>query len=214
MFVLSLFLWRSSRGILVVFFEAAGVSHDNPGAQTCTFEGPRIQKHHQNSTRRPPEREREKERKWVREREKKSEILGGPAEGGPAKWRSRGKVVRTTQTTPPHTNWIFNRKSEPHTTHTTHTHTHHTHTHTHTHTHHTQHTQQQTHTPTHTRQCTHTNTHTPTQQHTHQTHTRQCTHTNPHTPTPTHTPTHTHQQHATTKQQPSQPRVVSNSVWA
>ena len=28
------------------------------GTQTCTFEGPGLQKHHQNSTRRPPERER------------------------------------------------------------------------------------------------------------------------------------------------------------
>ena len=32
--------------------KAAGVSHDNQRAQTCTFEGPGLQKHHQNSTRR------------------------------------------------------------------------------------------------------------------------------------------------------------------
>ena len=46
-----------------------------------------------------------------------------PREGGPAK-----RAVRTTQTTPHHTNWIFTpRKSGPHTTHTTHTpHTPHT----------------------------------------------------------------------------------------
>ena len=35
---------------------AAGVSHDSPRAQTCTFDGPGLHKHHQNSTRRPPER--------------------------------------------------------------------------------------------------------------------------------------------------------------
>ena len=51
-----------------------GVSHVSPRAQTCTFEGPGLQKHHQNSTRRPPEREQE--RKWERDKEKKSEILG------------------------------------------------------------------------------------------------------------------------------------------
>ena len=36
--------------------KAARVSHDSPRAQTCTFEGRGLQKHHQNSTRRPPER--------------------------------------------------------------------------------------------------------------------------------------------------------------
>ena len=40
--------------------KAAGVSHDSPRAQTCTFEGPGLQKHHQNSTRRHPEREKER----------------------------------------------------------------------------------------------------------------------------------------------------------
>ena len=40
--------------------------------QTCTFEGPGLQKHHQNSTRRPPERD--KERKWERERDKKAKF--------------------------------------------------------------------------------------------------------------------------------------------
>ena len=35
-------------------------------------------------------REREKERKWGREREKKREILGGPAEGGKAEGGSGG----------------------------------------------------------------------------------------------------------------------------
>ena len=60
--------------------------------QTCTFEGPGLQKHHQNSTRRPPERERKtredaqrerkkKERKWRPEREKKRKLLGLPPFG-------------------------------------------------------------------------------------------------------------------------------------
>ena len=39
--------------------KAAGVSHDSPRAQTCTI-GPDLQKHHQNSTRRPPERKRKR----------------------------------------------------------------------------------------------------------------------------------------------------------
>ena len=46
---------------------------------------PALQKHHQIFTRRPPERERERKRaKKGRERGKKREILGGPAEAGPA----------------------------------------------------------------------------------------------------------------------------------
>ena len=40
---------------------AAGVSHDRPRAQTFTFERPGLQKHHQNSTRRHPEREEKNE---------------------------------------------------------------------------------------------------------------------------------------------------------
>ena len=47
----------------------AGVSHDSPRAQTCTFEGPVLQKPHQNSTRRPPERKKRHE-KTARERKK------------------------------------------------------------------------------------------------------------------------------------------------
>ena len=61
--------------------EAARVSHDNPRAQTCTFEGPGLHKNHQNSTRRHPERDK-KSKNGAGEK-KKSEILGGPAEGGP-----------------------------------------------------------------------------------------------------------------------------------
>ena len=62
--------------------EAARVSHDNPRAQTCTFEGPGLHKNHHNSSQKTP-RERQKEQKWGGREKKKSEILGGPAEGGP-----------------------------------------------------------------------------------------------------------------------------------
>ena len=50
---------------------AAGVSHDSPRAQTCTFEGTGLQKHHQNSTKRPPQR-----MKFSVGEKNKSEILG------------------------------------------------------------------------------------------------------------------------------------------
>ena len=60
---------------------AAGVSHDSPRAQSCTFEGSGLQKHNQNSTRRPPEREEKNEFSGGRGK-KKNEILGGPGEGG------------------------------------------------------------------------------------------------------------------------------------
>ena len=74
-------LWGSSRGFLVVFGSAGAVecsrseysgcrvkprrprsrrgSHDSPKAQTCTFEGPGLHKHHQNSTIRPPRGKKE-----------------------------------------------------------------------------------------------------------------------------------------------------------
>ena len=79
---------------------AAGVPHDNQRAQTCTFERPGLQKHHQNSTRKPPERE---ERKKFLAGEKKKERNFG---------RSRGRAVRREEVrgrgpkilnTPPHT---------------------------------------------------------------------------------------------------------------
>ena len=70
-----------------------GFSHYSPRAQKCTSEGPGFQSHHQISTKRPP-REKEERKLW-REREKKSEILGGPAEGGPAEGvRRRGESRR------------------------------------------------------------------------------------------------------------------------
>ena len=73
---------------------------ENPKAKRAHFRLPRFK--HQNSTIRHPERQ--KRAKWWREREKKSEILGGPAEGGPAevqnphqhqhrqKWRVEARV--------------------------------------------------------------------------------------------------------------------------
>ena len=77
------------------------VSHDNQRAQTCTFEGPGLQKHHQNSTRRHPEREEKNEFCGGRGK-KKSEILGGPGERRSREGRSRGRAVprRAVQTKP------------------------------------------------------------------------------------------------------------------
>ena len=60
--------WRRSM-MASVGPKAAGVSHDSPRAQKCTFEGPGLQSHHQNSTKRPP---REEER---------MKIVACPAEG-------------------------------------------------------------------------------------------------------------------------------------
>ena len=54
--------------------------------QTCTFQGPQRIKHHQNSTKGPPPREK-KERKMWREREKKREI-SGPQPFGPPTLRA------------------------------------------------------------------------------------------------------------------------------
>ena len=139
---------------------AAGVSHNSPRAQTCTFQGPGLQKHHQNSTRIHPEREEKNEFCGGRGK-KKSEILGGPAEGGPGKGspgkggpgkggpgkggpgkggpggteHDQTKTLKHTETVKP--------------THTTHTHTNtHTNKHTQTNTHKHKHTH--THTQTHT----------------------------------------------------------------
>ena len=53
---------------------------DSPRAQTCTFKGPGIQtppKFHEKTP-----REREKERKWGREREKKARNFGRSGGGG------------------------------------------------------------------------------------------------------------------------------------
>ena len=65
---------------------AAGVSHDSPEPIRAHLRVPEFKNTTKIQRERPP-REREKERKWRREREKKSEILGGPAE-----WGSRAGV--------------------------------------------------------------------------------------------------------------------------
>ena len=56
---------------------AAGVSHDSPRAQTCTFEGPGLQSHHQISTKRPP---REEERMKIVAGEGKNIEMEGSGE--------------------------------------------------------------------------------------------------------------------------------------
>ena len=63
--------------------------HDNPRTQTCTFQGP-ASKHHQNSTKGPPEREEKNEFCGGRGK-KKSEILGGPGEGRSSRRAVLGK---------------------------------------------------------------------------------------------------------------------------
>ena len=135
-------LWGSSRGILVVF-EAPGRSNVHvwsPRAQTCTFEGPGLQKHHQYSTRRPPEREKKNEfcggrgkkrAKFWAVQGKGGPGKGGPGKGGPGKGGPGGTEHDQTKTLkPPH----GNRETNTHAT-QAHTSTHkHTQTHTNTHT--------------------------------------------------------------------------------
>ena len=79
----------SSRAVVSGGPKAAGV-------HMCTFHGSGLQKHHQNSTKGPPESEERK--KIVAGEGKRSEILGpaegGPAEGGPLRAvRRRGGPV-------------------------------------------------------------------------------------------------------------------------
>ena len=83
-FALFASLWVSSRGILVVFEapEPSNVRVWSPRAQTGTFEGPGLRKHHQYSTGRHPERDKKSEN-GARDGQK-SKILGGQAKGGPA----------------------------------------------------------------------------------------------------------------------------------
>ena len=81
----SLSLWRSSRGILVVFLKAGKpwptqiARFDSSGVIWCELRRP----HRRPQIHEKTLRERKKERKWEPERETKSDILGGPAEGGP-----------------------------------------------------------------------------------------------------------------------------------
>ena len=73
--------------------QAAGVSHDSSRAQTCTFEVPALQKHHQNFTRRP--RETQKELNCAG-RGKKTAKFWAPHPSGPHPSRPtlRGPTVR------------------------------------------------------------------------------------------------------------------------
>ena len=60
--------------------DLAGLAHDSPRAQMCTFQGPALQKHHQNSTQGPQERERRM--KIVAEEGKKARNFGPPHPSG------------------------------------------------------------------------------------------------------------------------------------
>ena len=61
---------------------AAGVPHDSPRAQTCTFQGPGLQKHQQNSTKGPQERER------------RMKIVAGGGKKRAKFWAVRRRAVR------------------------------------------------------------------------------------------------------------------------
>ena len=76
---------------------AAGVSHDSPRAQTCTFQGPGLQKHQQNSTKGPQGencggRREKKERNFGRS--------GGGLSGGGLSTDNNHNNHSTTTTTP------------------------------------------------------------------------------------------------------------------
>ena len=71
------------------------LSHDSPRAQTCTLKGPGLQKHQQNSMRRPPEREKKSENGELERGKKARNFWGsgggrGQAEGGPGRGVGRG----------------------------------------------------------------------------------------------------------------------------
>ena len=72
---------------------AAGVSHDSPRAQMCTFERPGLQKHHQNSTKRTTKREKEECKLW-REEGKKARNFGRSGGGLSSGGLSSGRVVQ------------------------------------------------------------------------------------------------------------------------
>ena len=73
-------------------------SHNNPRAQTCTFQGPGLQKHHQHSTRRHPETQKKNEMGAEEGKKRNFGRSGGEeglAQGGP------GESKPTTTTTSP-----------------------------------------------------------------------------------------------------------------
>ena len=63
-------------------------SHDSPRAQTCTFEGPRLQKHHQNSTRRH-QRGKKRTNFAAGEGQKRAKFWAVPGRAVPGEGRSR-----------------------------------------------------------------------------------------------------------------------------
>ena len=79
-FFLSRHSFHSFLPLLLVLSWNLGGVFEAPG-QTCTFKGPGLQKHHQNSTK-GPTREREKNENCGGRGKKRN--FGGPAEGGPA----------------------------------------------------------------------------------------------------------------------------------
>ena len=80
---------------------AAGVSHDNLRAQTHTFEGSGLQKHHQNSTRRHPERDQKSDDKSGRGKKKEGKF--GWSGGGGVRRRGSGGGALNTPTAHTHT---------------------------------------------------------------------------------------------------------------
>ena len=86
----------------------AGVSHDSPRAQTCTFEGPSIQKNTTKIQREDPQRGTKRANMVARGKEgsgRGGSRGGGPAEGGShGGWSGRTGFWGTNkQTKPPHT---------------------------------------------------------------------------------------------------------------
>ena len=62
---------------------AAGASHDNPRTPNVHISGSRRFKNTRNIQREDPQRERKRNEHWSGRGKKKSEIIGGPAEGVP-----------------------------------------------------------------------------------------------------------------------------------
>ena len=70
----------------------AAVSHDSPGAQKCTFEGPGLQKHHQNSTRENHQEREERMKIVAGEGKKRAKFwVVRRREGGSAGGRGSGR---------------------------------------------------------------------------------------------------------------------------
>ena len=68
--------------------------------QTCTFEGPGLQKHHQNSTKRPPKREKRNDNCGGRGKKGRN---FGRSSGGVVRWRGHNTQQHNNTHTPTHT---------------------------------------------------------------------------------------------------------------